>query len=220
MQIFDHSVTQHWLSVGEDQLKGLPPLTSDLESIRGTLLSLIDLPLSEVDDILGWLSCIQALASVSSGNFGIGALILDRNGFLWTQGHNEVMQPYFRSDAHAEMVVLSRFEAEYPDLKLPGLMLYTSLEPCPMCYTRLLISAIEEVVFVASDTPGGMVSRKDHMPPYWRSMENNCRFRKAQINPVLEQCSLTILSSNHEALMARVNPDPLNPEMARHPWKP
>ena len=220
MQIFDHSVTQHWLSVGEDQLKGLPPLTSDLESIRGTLLSLIDLPLSEVDDILGWLSCIQALASVSSGNFGIGALILDRNGFLWTQGHNEVMQPYFRSDAHAEMVVLSRFEAEYPDLKLPGLMLYTSLEPCPMCYTRLLISSIEEVVFVANDGPGGMVSRKEQMPPYWRSMENNCRFRKAQVKAELEQCSLKILSSNHEALMANVNPDPLNPEMARHPWRP
>lgn len=220
MQTFDQSVTTHWLWLGEEQLNALPSLSPDLDSIRLALIELKDSPLIEVDEILGWLSCVHALESIVSGNFGIGALILDRNGYIWTQGHNEVMQPYFRSDAHAEMVVLSRFEAEYPDLKLPGLMLYTSLEPCPMCYTRLLISSMEEVVFVANDVPGGMVARKDQMPPYWRSMENNCRFRKATIRAELEQLSLAILSSNHKALMASVNPDPLDPTMVTHPWRP
>jgi len=47
---------------------------------------------------------------VASGNFGVGCIIVDVYGNVIVQGHNEVFHPYFRSDRHAEMVVMREFE--------------------------------------------------------------------------------------------------------------
>src|SRR5258708_596164 len=62
------------------------------------------------DDAYVWLTCALALEAVAAGNFGVGALLIDETGEVVALGHNEVFHPYFRSDRHAEMVVLDAWE--------------------------------------------------------------------------------------------------------------
>lgn len=160
-------------------------------------------------DEAGWASCVLALTAICSGHYGVGALIVDGAGRVWAHGHNEVCAPHFRSDAHAEMVVLSDFETRYPNARKSGLSLYTSLEPCPMCYTRILISGLPSVFYVAADDPGGMARRRHLMPDYWRAMEGRCAFAPAQSREPLRALARDILYSNMESLEHSVKLVPL-----------
>lgn len=69
-----------------------------------------------------------------------------------------------------------------------------------MCYTRILISGIPRVVYVADDDDGGMVQRKDLMPKYWRAMETRCVFSRALVGEELRRLSWDILLSDMEDL--------------------
>jgi tRNA(adenine34) deaminase len=162
------------------------------------------------DDEASWVACIIALSALDAGNFGVGALIVDDAHLVLTYDYNEICSPRFRSDAHAEMVTLSNFEVRFPNQKKDGLTLYTSLEPCPMCYTRILISGIPRVVFVADDDAGGMVQRSSLMPEYWRAMENRCVFSRAVVGDELRRLSWDILLFNMDELGRSVRLDPRN----------
>jgi tRNA(adenine34) deaminase len=152
------------------------------------------------DDEASWVACIIALLAHDTGNYGVGALIADDTRNVLAYGYNEICSPTFRSEAHAEMVVLTGFETRYPNQKKDGLTLYSSLEPCPMCYTRILISGIPRVVYVADDDDGGMVQRKNLMPTYWRAMESRCVFSRALVGEELRRLSWDILLSDMEDL--------------------
>lgn len=169
------------------------------------------------EDEAGWVACVLAFASLCGGNFGIGALIVDDAGRVFTHGHNEICAPRFRSDAHAEMVVISDFEARWPNTRKTGLSLYTSLEPCPMCYTRILISGLSRVFYVADDEAGGMVRRSHLMPDYWRAMEDRCRFARAEVREPLRALALDILNLNLDTLGETVELKPLLDPAPRGP---
>jgi len=60
----------------------------------------------------------EALTAAGEGNFGIGAcLVRKETGKVILRGRNKVFKPYFRSDLHAEMDVLNRYEES---VKGPG----------------------------------------------------------------------------------------------------
>ncbi|MDL5503021.1 MAG: nucleoside deaminase, partial [Candidatus Methanoperedens sp.] len=99
------------------------------------------------DDKYVWLKNVLALKGVDSGNFGVGCILVDFHGNVVVQGHNEVFNPYFRSDRHAEMVVMDEFEDTHRDIPMiQGFTLYTSLESCPMCFVRLITSGVNKVL--------------------------------------------------------------------------
>jgi tRNA(Arg) A34 adenosine deaminase TadA len=102
------------------------------------------------------------------------------------------------------MVVLVDFERAHPNQRKDRLTLYTSLEPCPMCYTCILISEISKVLYVAEDDPGGMARQGHLMPTYWRDMKSRCVFGQARTRPELRNISLDILSSNMNRLQLEV----------------
>jgi tRNA(Arg) A34 adenosine deaminase TadA len=106
------------------------------------------------------------------------------------------LDPHFRSDAHAEMIVMSAFEARWPNRPKQSLTLYTSLEPCPMCYARLLTSGIGRVVYLADDELAGMVHLAERMPPVWRDMAINRQFSRAPVNDELRQLAMGIFLVN------------------------
>lgn len=120
------------------------------------------------DDRYVWLTCVLALEAVDAGNAGIGCILVDGAGSVVVRGHNEVFKPYFRSDRHGEMVVMDEFEDTHQDItKLEGYTLYTSLESCPMCLTRLINSGVSTVLYAAPDMTYGMVRQMKDLPPAW-----------------------------------------------------
>jgi tRNA(adenine34) deaminase len=71
-----------------------------------------------------------------------GGEVLARGRNLWNQQQDPT--------AHAEMVAIRRFLAEYGIEKLKGTTLYTSGESCPMCMGAIVWCGIARVVFGAS----------------------------------------------------------------------
>jgi tRNA(adenine34) deaminase len=160
------------------------------------------------DDPLGKLVCEDALAAAKAGNYGVGALIVDAAGMVLLRAENQVFAPRFASDGHAEMVAVSRLEQEHPELAPAGLTLVVSLEPCPMCYTRLKLAGIGRVCYLAEDAPGGIVSRARQLPPIWALLNPVQVFAPAQVAPELRRIAAAIFRSNlydmRSQLLARI----------------
>ncbi len=159
------------------------------------------------DDDKIWLTCVLALEAVSTGNFGIGALLTNGQGTIVAYGHNEVFSPYFRSDRHAEMVVLTRFEEEHRRTRKVGAFsLYTSLEPCPMCLARLITSGIGTIKHAATDPSGGMVHIMKNLPGVWLELSAKRAF-------IAADCSVKLSELAKEIFL--LTADELNRKLAR-----
>lgn len=118
------------------------------------------------DEVASVRACQLAVMAAELGTYAVGAVLLDDEGNVLAEGHNEVFISGFRSDLHAEMVVLTKFEIEHQRSSEPGsLTLVSSLEPCPMCMARLIYAGIGTIRYVCEDPQGGMVTRKSSLPP-------------------------------------------------------
>src|SRR4051812_39642681 len=107
------------------------------EQLEHEVVSFTPVP-GYADDYPMLLAVHEALEAAKAGNFGIGAVIVDRSGVVIATGRNRVFVPSFRSDMHAEMDAVTTLESSLsPAADVSGLTLFTSLEPCPMCLARL-----------------------------------------------------------------------------------
>lgn len=95
------------------------------------------------DDLYAKESNLQALKSVKEGGYGIGAILIDSSGKIIFASHNKQIQKH-RSDLHGEMALLTEFEESRMSRKylnafiyLSGMTVFSSAEPCPMCFIRL-----------------------------------------------------------------------------------
>lgn len=150
-------------------------------------------------------ACQEALAAVGEGNYGVGAVLIDPSGAVVERGHNLAFQPTFRSDLHAEMVVMNAFEARFPETEsMAGYVLVCSLEPCPMCLARLLIAGVETVKFVASDELGGMVDKLHHLPLAWKRLAERVEFRRADTSDELRRLAADAFMLNLDRLRRRL----------------
>jgi tRNA(adenine34) deaminase len=98
------------------------------------------------DDVFIIMTINEAIAAKREGNGPIGVcLVREKDGTILETGHNRQNIPYFRSDMHAEMDMLTRYETRIkmhtivdgkpvnPRIMYQDLVLYSSLEPCFMC---------------------------------------------------------------------------------------
>ncbi len=71
------------------------------------------------DDIASTRVCQLAATAAELGTNAVGAVLLDDQGTVLAEGHNETFLNGFRSDLHAEMVVLTKFESEQKHADMP-----------------------------------------------------------------------------------------------------
>jgi tRNA(adenine34) deaminase len=91
----------------------------------------------------------------------IGAVVLDRQGSIIGQAHNE-RETTHDPTAHAEVLALRRAADTRGDWRLDGCTLVVTLEPCPMCAGAAVMARLERVVFGAwNDEYGAAGSRWD-----------------------------------------------------------
>jgi len=106
----------------------------------------------------------QAIGAARKGNFGVGAILVDSRDEA-IEAQNRVFHPYFRSDRHAEMELITKFEESTRGAVSPAsYTLYSSLEPCPMCLTRILISGVGATFYATANDAGGMRGLLSHLP--------------------------------------------------------
>lgn len=127
------------------------------------------------DDKYARAANLQALKSVMEGGYGIGSVLVNDKGEIIAEAHNSQIQKH-RSDLHAEMTLLTDFEnsrqaKKYVNVYIykPGLTVFSSAEPCPMCFVRISITSCDTKYC----TPGpedGMVTRVNYLPSYWKDL--------------------------------------------------
>jgi tRNA(adenine34) deaminase len=90
----------------------------------------------------------------NSGEVPVGAIVVDPEGNISGRGANESVT---RSDptAHAEIVALRDAAQTTGNYRLPGMTLYVTIEPCPMCAGAMVHARIGRLVFGAPDPRAG-----------------------------------------------------------------
>lgn len=103
----------------------------------------------------GWMAAAlaEAARAGAAGEVPIGAVVV-REGALLGVGGNA---PIATSDptAHAEIVALRAAARAAGNYRLPGAVLYVTLEPCAMCLGAALHARIATIVFGCRDPKGG-----------------------------------------------------------------
>lgn len=165
-------------------------------------------PASDLPDELAAIAvCRLALRAAASGTYGVGAVLLDEKGSVIVEGQNQVHGPIFRSDLHAEMVVMNEFENRAaPRTVLSDYTLVTSLESCPMCMTRLIFAGVGTILHVRADDVGGMVQRKNALPPIFQQItdQQRQRWRQAECSQELREAAFHIWDQSREDLDRRI----------------
>lgn len=146
------------------------------------------------DDVYAKAANIQALKSVMQGGYGIGSVLVDHNGNIIAAAHNSQIQKN-RSDLHAEMTLLTNFEESHKAKKYmnlyvykPGLTVFSSAEPCPMCFIRISTAGCDTKYC----TPGpedGMVTRISCLPSSWQEMASKQKVELGDCSPVMQKLS-------------------------------
>jgi len=146
------------------------------------------------DDVYAKAANLQALKSVMQGGYGIGSVLVNQEGKIIAAAHNSQIQKH-RSDLHAEMTLLTNFEESHlakqymiSYIYKPGLTVFSSAEPCPMCYIRIN-TACADTKYCTPGPDDGMASRTDFLPPAWKEMALKRKVSIGNCSPVMQKIS-------------------------------
>jgi guanine deaminase len=90
------------------------------------------------------------MAGIEKRTGGVfGAVIVDRDGQIVSQGSNQVVANYDPT-WHGEMEAIREACAHLKALKLDGCILYTSAEPCPMCLATAYWAGLDGIIYGAA----------------------------------------------------------------------
>ena len=96
----------------------------------------------------------EAVKGAEEGEVPVGAVLVDGCGRLIAKAHN---MPIGQCDptAHAEILVLREGARRAGNYRLPGAILYVTIEPCAMCVGAMLHARVGTLVFGAHDAKSG-----------------------------------------------------------------
>lgn len=96
----------------------------------------------------------EAQKAYACSEVPVGAVLVGSEGRILARAHNA---PIGLSDptAHAEILALRRAALSVGNYRLPGSVLYVTLEPCAMCVGAMLQARIRKLVFAAFDPKSG-----------------------------------------------------------------
>ena len=99
-----------------------------------------------------------AWQSFKSGSLPIAAVIVDGEGNIVATGRNRITENHFknRNMAHAEMDALMNLESDYHS-DMRNYIMYTTLEPCPMCMGTIVMGDIRILRIATRDPWAGAV---------------------------------------------------------------
>ena len=103
----------------------------------------------------------EAAKARRAGEVPVGALVVLGDEVLG-RGHNASVA---RCDAtaHAEILALRDAGSKLGNYRLTGAVLYSTVEPCPMCLGAAIHARIARVVYGAPDAKAGGIARLEAM---------------------------------------------------------
>lgn len=111
-----------------------------------------------------WRACLdEAWKAYCSGSVPVGAVVTDQTGTVLAHGRNQVSESlgepgrlFGHPLAHAELNALATLPYRQRDPHL--CILYTTTEPCPLCFGALYMSGVRELRYAAREPYAGSVN--------------------------------------------------------------
>ena len=127
-----------------------------------------------------------AREALEVGNLPIGAIIT-LDGKVIAEGKNSIWVPELNPGRHAEIKAIESVPLELWG-RAGDMTLYSTLEPCLMCTSTILVHHIGRVVFGSNDSRGGASCVFGHMPPAFERLAQALEW----VGPALPQACDTL----------------------------
>lgn len=116
-----------------------------------------------------WKECFtQAWLSYCTGSFPLGAAVVDGNGTIISKGRNTVYEMEAMPNeicnnkiAHAEINAILQINNLETNAMRKEYELYSTMEPCPLCFGAIVMSGIRNIHYAARDKVVGATNLKD-----------------------------------------------------------
>ncbi len=102
----------------------------------------------------------QAKEALCAGEFPVGAIIVHEDHVLASGRRKNSRKEHGAAKEldHAEIVALRTLLAGESSVPLTDMTLYSTMEPCLMCYATMLVNGIRRFVYAYEDVMGGGTS--------------------------------------------------------------
>lgn len=139
----------------------------------------------------------EAEIALKEGNWPIGSIVVLENRII-SQAHTQASSLKNKL-AHAEILALNKAQKEI--YGKPGqAVLYTTYEPCPMCYGASILSRIKTIVYGVDLDDSGATYFKENLPSCFKRDE----FSMEIISGVLaKECAEVFMKSEKAKKLER-----------------
>ena len=114
----------------------------------------------------------EAEQALHMGEFPVGCVMVYEDRVLVT-GSRRRSTPDKRNELdHAEMLALRRLVDMEEDVEREKVTLFSTLQPCLMCYSTLIVNGIRTIVYAYEDALGGCTELDlKSLTPYYQEMK-------------------------------------------------
>lgn len=116
----------------------------------------------------------QAKEALALGEFPVGAVFV-HDGHVVASGkrtHTHKQKETVNEIDHAEILGLRYFLGREPIIAAEELTVYSTMEPCLMCYSTMILNGIRNIVYAYEDVMGGGTNLPlDCLNPLYKEME-------------------------------------------------
>ncbi len=98
----------------------------------------------------------QAKEALALGEFPVGAVFVYEGTVIASgqRSHSRGLDTVNEID-HAEMLALRKYLASDTKINAAELVVYSTMEPCLMCYSTMILNGIRNIVYAYEDVMGG-----------------------------------------------------------------
>jgi tRNA(adenine34) deaminase len=97
----------------------------------------------------------QAKEALKAGEFPVGCVMV-YDGVIISRGRRiNSKAPNENELDHAEIVALRKLFEQHPEIDRNKITVYSTMEPCLMCYVTLLLNGVRKIVYGYEDIMGG-----------------------------------------------------------------
>jgi tRNA(adenine34) deaminase len=134
----------------------------------------------------------QARQALAGNEFPVGAVIVAGDEPVVTGRRENSRSATANELDHAEIVALRDLLARRPDIARDTLTVYSTMEPCLMCYSALLLNGVRTFVYAYEDAMGGGTGLQlAHLAPLYQAMAPEVRI----LPNILRQESLALFKT-------------------------
>jgi tRNA(adenine34) deaminase len=98
---------------------------------------------------------LQAKDALTAGEFPVGCVMVYKDEIISRGKRINSRAPNENELDHAEIVALRKLFEQYPETDRSKITVYSTMEPCLMCYVTMLLNGIRKIVYGYEDIMGG-----------------------------------------------------------------